>query len=272
MTPVFALLLLLNVPIGTIASPNASAIIVAPAASPSILPVPPSTPTPAPVFTTWMGVSLGQASKDAKMSLGKPREIVPSSIGALWRYDVDNGNATLELVINQDRLLNIAVRVKDGKRSVVADPFGATLGMSAQALQTMRGIPIATYGKGANLAYGDPVGVRWFYTLDAGVVTGIEVSQPIAPPLAPQVISDASHDGSREGKAFLVKAATDIESTNAEYTFLRTLACDAGGTWKPVGQELVSAGGRYYDLMHVSCSTTKVPRDFYFDITQGFGK
>lgn len=273
MTPVFALLLaLLNfATLAPTSSASAPSGVASPAAS-SPLPSPSITPVPAPVITTWMGVTLGEASKDARTMLGKPRDVVPSSIGELWRYSVDNGNATLELVVNQGQILNVAVRVNGGKHSALADPFGASLGMSAQALQALRGVPIATYGSGANLAYGEPIGVRWFYTLDGGLVTGIEVSQPIVPPPAPEVISDATHDGSSEAKAFIVKAATDIESTNAEYTFLRTLKCDAGGTWKPVGQELVAAAGHYYDLLHVACSATNVPRDLFFDITQGFGK
>jgi hypothetical protein len=255
----FALALLLNVPLDgstqSVGSPNSS-----------------PTPAQTPLATSLLNVSLGESARDVRSQLGKPHEIVPSSIGDLWRYDADNGNATLEIVINQDQVLNVAVRVKGGKQSSIADPYGASLGMSAQALASLRGAPIASYDDGASLAYGQPAGVRWFYTLDAGAVTGIQVSMPLPAPDAVQVVSDAQHDGSTEAKAFVVKARTEAATTNAELTFLRSQTCDASGSWQVKGQELVADAGRYFDLFHLMCSATQHPKDFYFDITQSYRK
>ena len=227
--------------------------------------------TPA-VISTWLGVSLGEASKDVRAQLGKPRTVVPSNVGDRWRYDADNGNVTLELVVNQSRVVNIAARVNDGKQSSLADPFGGALGMTTQALQGARGTPIATYDNGGTLAYGDPKGVRWFYSIDNGAVSAIEVSNPLPAVPAAQVTVDAAHDGSTLTKALLVSAPTQTDATNAEMDYLQKLPCGGGGTWQVIGQELVPAGGRYFDLLHVSCSTTKLPRDYYFDITSSFGK
>jgi hypothetical protein len=265
MTPVIAvcLALFVNVPTG---GPAVVALDTAPTASPS------PAATPAPVITSWLGVSLGEASKDVRAQLGKPRQIVPSSVGDLWRYDTDNGNVTLELVINQDQVLNIAARLNDGKHSSLADPFGGEIGMNAQALQTVRGTPIASYDNGANLAYGEAAGVRWFYAMDNGVVSGIEVSKPLPPPPAAQVIADAAHDGSTLDKALVVKAATQTDGTNAEVAFLHKLTCENGGSWQISGEEFIPVAGRFFDLYHVSCSTTKLTHDYYFDITASYGK
>lgn len=274
MTPVLALSFMLVVgagsvglTVGTTAPP--STLVSAPVPSPTVGPT--ATPSPA-VVAAWLGVTLGESSKDVRAQLGRPRQIIPSSVGDLWRYDIDNGNVTLELVLNQDQVLQISARLKDGKQSVLSDPFGASLGMSSQTLQSTRGAPIATYDGGASLAYGDTSGVRWFYGLDNGVVTAIEVSKPMPPPPAAEVMSDPAHDGSTLSKAFLVKASTQTDSTNAEMRFLHQQPCSAGGNWQVAGEELVTAAGHFYDLFHVACSTTKLGRDFYFDVTGSYGK
>jgi hypothetical protein len=235
---------------------------------------PPAAPTatPPPVVTAWLGISLGESPKDVRAQLGKPREIVASSVGDLWRYDIDSGNVTLELVVNNDQVLNIAARVKDGKRSSLVDPFGGALGMTAGALRSLRGAPLASYDDGAHLAYGENSGIRWFYSLDAGAVTGIEVSKPLPARAPAEIITDPAHDGSRIDRAFIVKASTQTDGTNAELAYVHKLQCENSGAWQVTGQELVPAGGRYFDLLHVTCSTTKLPRDLYFDITTSFGK
>ena len=226
-----------------------------------------ASPSASPVISSWLGVTLGEASKDVRSQLGKPREIVASSVGDLWHYDIDNGNATLEVVISQDQVLNITARVKDGKQSSLADPVGGALGMTAQALRSARGVPLATYDNGASIAYGQAAGVRWFYAVDDGVVTGISVSNPLPSPAPAEVLSGSGRDGSRLERALVVKASKAIDATNAEMTFLRKLACSGGGSWRVTGQETVPAGGRYFDLLHVMCST-----DFYFDVASSFGK
>jgi hypothetical protein len=244
-----------------------------PSAAPSsVVPTTQAVATTAPQISSWLGASLGEASKDVRTQLGKPREIIPSNVGDLWRYDIDHGNVTLELVIDQDQVVNIAARLKDGKQSSLADPLGGAIGMSAQALQAARGVPLATYDNGSDLAYGDPTGVRWFYSLDNGAVWSIEISKPLPAPPPAQVIADAAHDGSTLQRALMVKAATDADATNAEMDYLHRLPCESGGAWQVTGQELVPAGGRYYDLLHTACSTTKLTHDFYFDITDSFGK
>jgi len=235
--------------------------------------VPAPVPTASPqVIASWLGVSLGETPKDVRSQLGKPREIVPSSVGDLWHYDVDNGNVTLELVIAQGQVLNIGARIKDGKQSTLADPMGGAMGMSAQALQSARGVPLATYDDGASIAYGEAAGVRWFYSLDGGAVTGIEVSKPLPPAAPAQILVDASHDGSRVDRAMIVKATTQEEATNAELAYLHGLQCDSGGSWQVSGQELVPAGGKFFDLYHTTCTTSKAVRDYYFDVTSSYGK
>jgi hypothetical protein len=234
---------------------------------------PQASPSPTPVVAAWLGVALGDSSKQVRAALGKPLDITATSVGDLWRYDADHGNATLEIIVDQDQVLNIAARAKSGKQSALADPLGGSLGMSAQALQAARGTPIATYDNGDSLAYGDVTGVRWFYTLDSGTVTSIEVSRPLPPPAAPQIEADAYHDGSTITRALLVKADSESDATTGELAYLRKLSCDnGGGAWTLGTQEVVSAGGRFFDLYHVTCSSSKQPHDFYFDVTDSFGK
>lgn len=235
--------------------------------------------TPAPVVASptpaaaWLGLTLGESSKDVRTTLGKPLEILSTSAGDMWRYDFDNHNVGLELLFDQDQLVNIAARVKPAKQSSLADPFGGALGMSATALQTARGAPIATYDSGSSVAYGAPDGVRWFYTIDSGVVSAIEESRPLPPPPPPaQVMADAAHDGSSIAKALVVTAATDADALNAEYVYIRGLECGVSGTWQVTGQNLITQKARYYDQLHAACTTSNIVRDFYFDITTSYGK
>jgi hypothetical protein len=231
-------------------------------------------PSPSPAAAAaWLGLSLGESSRDVRAALGKPVEIVSTSAGDLWRYDYDSHNVGLEVLFDQDQLVNIAARVKPSKRSSLADPLGGALGMSASALATVRGTPIASYDGGASVAYGAPDGVRWFYTFDSGVVSAIEESTPLPPTPPPaQVVADAAHDGSSIVKALVVAATDDAAATNAEYVYLQGLACGTSAHWQVTTQRLIEQGGRYYDQLHAVCSETKAERDFYFDVTASYGK
>lgn len=225
-----------------------------------------------PVPQLWLGLALGESTVNVRATLGKPLAIVPTSAGDLWRYDFDNHNVGLELLFDQDQLVNIAARVKPAKQSSLTDPFGGALGISAAALQTVRGAPIATYDSGSSVAYGASDGVRWFYTIDNGLVSAIEESRPLPPTPPPaQVIADATHDGSSIAKALVVTATTDADAVNAEYVYIRGLECGVSGTWQVTGQNRIAQGGHDYDQLHATCTTSKVVRDFYFDITTSFG-
>lgn len=230
---------------------------------------PPASPPVSPLF---LGIALGDPSKSVSAALGKPKEVLSSSIGDIWRYSADRGNATLDVAIAANTVVDIAARVNDGKQSSLADPLGGALGMTAAALSAARGAPAASLDGGGRLAYADASGGRWVYTIDGGVVTGIELASPVPPPPAAQVIADARHDGSAVDRAILVNAATEADGVQAEMSYLGSLSCDGGGRWQVTGQELVPAGGRYYDLIHTACSVSKHPRDFYFDSTSFYGK
>ena len=266
----FAAFVLYAAPAAGVAQPTPASAVATSAASPAAaVPAPAASPV---ASDAWLGLVLGESSRDVRASLGKPVEIVPTSAGELWRYDYDGRNVGLELLFDQGELVNIAARVKPAKRSSLADPLGGALGMSASALATARGTPIATYDSGASVAYGSADGVRWFYTFDAGVVSAIEESKPLPPtPQPAQVIADSTHDGSSLGKALVVTATDDADATNAEYVYIRGLECGTSGSWQVTTQRLIEQAGKYYDQLHAVCSDTKAERDFYFDITAGYG-
>jgi hypothetical protein len=105
------------------------------------------------------------------------------------------------------------------------------------------------------------------------MVTGIELSQPLATPPPPQVISGTANDGSSMQKPFLIKAANNDDASAAALAFLQSLSCDAtGAKWQPVSDQLLPGGGRFYRVYHVSCTGNKQPHDFYFDVTDAYGK
>jgi hypothetical protein len=104
-------------------------------------------------------------------------------------------------------------------------------------------------------------------------VSAIEESKPLPPTPPPaQVIADATHDGSSIAKALVVTATTDADAVNAEYVYIRGLECGVSGTWQVSGQHPIAQGGHDYDQLHAACTTSKVERDFYFDVTTSFGR
>jgi hypothetical protein len=253
-----------------------------PGDQPSALPsspamaAPAASATPSPAIpaanVSWLGATIGQTPAELRSSLGRPNQIVPTNVGDQWSYSADKGNVALEIIVDQNHVVSITARVNPGRKSTLGDPFGGALGMTASALVAARGTPGATYDNGAEVAYADPTGARWNYNFDSGSVSGISVWAPLPPSTAPQVISDATHDGSTPWKAFMVKAASPADAANAELAYLKSLACDTGGTWQIVTEESVVAGGGFFDLYHVACSTTKSPHDFYFDVSSLHGR
>src|ERR1700687_5599119 len=86
-------------------------------ASPAPLP----TPTPAPIFNVFDGVTLGDAPATVRKNLGKPFEVDPVNIGELWRFNADGGNARLSVVFANGAALSVTLTANANKRTTFAD-------------------------------------------------------------------------------------------------------------------------------------------------------
>ena len=78
--------------------------------------------------------------------------------------------------------------------------------------------------------------------------------------------------GSSPATAIVDPKANETDGVAWEYAYLRAHPCDGDAQWKVRQQALITAGQRAYDRLHVVCPTTKVERDYFFDITSYFGK
>jgi len=80
-------------------------------------------------------------------------------------------------------------------------------------------------------------------------------------------------DGSSIYNAVTIKRAPSLqEGISAEYVFLERKLGQRGVDWKPLGQYLHPANGKYYDIIIVNLIKTNETKFFWFNITDFFGK
>jgi hypothetical protein len=245
-----------------------------PGVLPSPTPIPTPVPSPTPIVNTFANVTLGDLRNVVRKNLGKPREVDPVNIGEMWRYTTDGGKASLSVIFVNDAALSITLSVIGAKKSSIADPYGVTMGMTVDQLTSVRGQPITVSDSG-NRVYGDPSGVRWVYGFDSGLVTDINVSQPVqssATPAPATIDASSGRDGRDFDHAIIVNASSTGSGTDLEYRYIKTLSCNLSGAWNIITQQTVAVGARWYDEFDLTCSSDKTTRALYFDVTSYAGK
>ena len=86
------------------------------------------------------------------------------------------------------------------------------------------------------------------------------------------VLAAAAPDGDSPATAIVDPQTNESDGVKWEYAYLRSHPCDGDTGWKLQQQSLIQVNNRVYDRLHVVCPTSKVERDFYFDITAYFGR
>jgi hypothetical protein len=237
-------------------------------------PTPAPTPTPTPIFNVFDGVMLGDAPATVRKNLGKPFEVDPVNIGEMWLFNADRGNARLSVVFADSAALSITLTANGNKKTTFADPYGVLLGMSVDQLTAMRGQPVTVSDNG-NRAYGDLAAVRWVYGVDGGLITDINVSQPLTPsstqPPSALNLMDG-RDGSSVDRAIVVTAASSAAGAALETRYINGLTCGQAGTWSVVGPATLAVGVKWIDEFDMTCSTDKSTQKLYFDVTSYAGK
>lgn len=241
-------------------------------------PTPAPVPSPTPNFNAFENVTLGDTSAAVRAKLGKPFEVDPVNIGEMWRYYADGGNSRLSVILAAGAVLSVTLSPREAKKSTAADPYGVLLGMSVDQLTSLRGQPITVADNG-NRAYGDLAGVRWVYGFDAGLISDINVSEPLraAPTSASTPAPSAldltdGRDGSSAERAIVVNAASSGAGTSLENRYIKGLTCGLGGTWNVLTQTTVASGARWLDEITLSCPVDNTTQRFYFDVTSYAGK
>ncbi len=78
--------------------------------------------------------------------------------------------------------------------------------------------------------------------------------------------------GDTLSSAILDLQQNETDGVAWEYRYLAFHPCTEVARWQLQKESLLRDGGREYDDLHVLCPATKAERDFYFDITNYFGK
>jgi hypothetical protein len=283
MLPVFALTFLIAAAAPSTGSPIVAAAAASPTPFPFVTPAAlPGAPTPnplavatqTPLVNSFDGVTLGDTRADATKSLGRPSQVVPVNVGEMWTWNTDGGHAVLAIVFANDSALSVTLSPNGTKKSALQDPYGVSLGMTVDQVTSLRGQPVTVADNG-NRVYGNLAGVRWVYGFDSGVLTDIDLTQPVqslATPTPALLDSSGGRNGSTMLKAVIVKAASSSAGLDLEYSYIKGLTCGQGSSWNIVTQTTVAAGEKWYDEFDVVCASDKSTDVIYFDVSAFAGK
>jgi len=262
----------------------------APAASPASIASPSSSHPTAAMAVVWQNVTLGEPTSDVLARLGAPTSRRKAIMGTyLLDYEALGGAGTLSLTDGGGVVTGIRLIAADPSNLHLppADPFGVSLGDSADRLTELRGQPQRYDDEGDGeftSYYGKASEVRWAYGLRNGVIfsigvisayrivraSGAAVSVPT--PRPSNAPSPPPPDASAFDRAVRVTADDLDADPQFEYTFVRRIACGAGDRWSPSGQTFINAHKRNYLRIDAVCPSTGELRSFYFDITAVFGR
>jgi len=149
------------------------------------------------------------------------------------------------------------VRLGDTSDSVTARHLEAHSGVDDRGQATLVGHVSTSVGFGYTFAGGRVAYIQW----------GTNATGSL-----PELAALALPAGDSPATAILVVAKNESDGVSWEYRFLGFHPCDGDTGWKLSQQSLRHDGTRSYDVLPVTCPTTKAERDFYFDITSYFGK
>jgi hypothetical protein len=235
--------------------------------------------SPAPQ-ATWNSITLGAPASTLRPVLGDPLRILLFKDGTrrVARYWIPGANSTYAIVIEErGYVTGFDIFADTAPTSILEnvppDPLGIRLGdafenVKAPDIPLRRGVdengaPILTgrFSPAVGMVYSfqdNRVGrIEWATALPAG-----------KPELSP--LTDPG--GEATSSAILDMQKNEIDGVDWEYRYISFHPCTDTVRWKLQSQSLLSQNGRAFDKLHVVCPPTKAERDFYFDITNYFGK
>lgn len=229
---------------------------------------------------SWNNVALGAPVSSLRPLVGDPLRVVVSPDGAtrIGRYWLAGLSSTVFLVVEKRGYIQaFSATTKDvsagGFESVPPDPSGVRLGDTLESVEKLHpefhaeaaddGSP-QLIGEVANPTGGVA------YEFQGGRVRSFQWG--ILDPGLPELPALADPPGDSIATAVLVLQKTESQGTNWETLYLGYHRCDGRTRWNLAQQTTVRENGHVYDRLRVSCPSTKTERDFYFDITDYFGK
>ncbi len=269
-------------------APPALALAVAFLLAPS--PVPSSSSPPSAPAGVWQGVTLGEPIASAVARLGPPLSRRKAIMGTyIYEYRALDGEGTLTITAGAETVTGIRLSADDPSavRPPVVDPFGVTIGDSADRLTELRGLPQRYDDEGDGeftSYYGKPSEVRWTYGLRDGRVasigviaayrivraTGAVVSVPT--PRPSNAPTPQPPDASGLERAIKVTPEELDKDPQFEYTYVRAMPCGTDDRWSPMSETILNEHRRNYSRIDAVCPSTGQTKSFYFDITAVFGR
>jgi len=229
---------------------------------------------------TWHGITLGAPAAPLRTVLGDPLRVIAFDNAArdVARYWLPGSNSTYVLVVEERGYVVSFHTFTDETPSapietVPPDPFGVRLGQTLESVKAAH----PQFRDGVDES-GDPfllgrlsstTGVEYSFENDRVRSFQWAMSAPIEKPeLAPLL----GASGDAFSSAILDMQQNERDGVDWEYRYLAFHPCTQTARWKLERQSLLRNDGREYDRLHVVCPATQAEHDFYFDITNYFGK
>jgi hypothetical protein len=232
----------------------------------------------APANIVWNGVQLGVAVSTLRDTLGDPLTITPDPTEPEARYWIPGSDSTFFLILEERGYVRgIDVFVEATPTAPVAnvppDPSGVHLGDTMQTVKQLH----PNFSTGSD--HGQPVifgtgplpNSIVVYEFAGGRVHSFDWQMKL-PAGAPELPPISEPDGSSVANAILDVQANESAGEHWEDLFIADQQCDTQAQWQENGQGIFWSQGHPFDIDHVVCPTTKVKRDFYFDISNFFGR
>jgi hypothetical protein len=233
----------------------------------------------APSRVVWNGVELGVAVSGLRYALGDPLSITPDPTEPEARYWIPGSDSTFFLVLEERGYVRgIDAFVEATPTAPVAnvppDPSGVHLGDTMQTVKQLH----PNFSTGSD--HGQPVifgtgplpNSIVVYEFDQGHVHSFDWQMKL-PAGAPTLPPISESDGTSIANAILDVQANESFGMHWEDLFIAYQPpCDTQTQWQRTGQGIVWNQGHPFDVDHVVCPTTKTKRDFYFDISNFFGR
>lgn len=229
---------------------------------------------------TWHNVTLGEPASALRAALGDPLRVIAfdKDDTRVARYWLPGVKATYFLVIeHRGYVQGFDIFTESAPSNVLAavapDPSGIQLGDTLDAVkakhagfeqgrdpdgsETLSG-KVST---GAGASYGFKNGrvfrIHW--------LTGIAANAPKLPPITTPI-------GDAFSTAISDMQTSEFDGVSWEYSYVAFHPCAPNANWQIKNQSLRKNGNRAFDVLHVKCPSTNAERDFYFDISNYFGK
>ncbi|HEY8313787.1 MAG TPA: hypothetical protein VIG51_06395 [Candidatus Baltobacteraceae bacterium] len=233
--------------------------------------------TSAPQQPTFAGVMLGETVQQLVIERGDPLSTSNQGGVAEYVYFTPTGNSIEFVGVERGNVASVEVRPSPvGDQLTKGDDpsaLGVHFGDTAKELLAIGKDRFISAGSAGDGTFRGDDGLEYTFGMTAAKVTTILARLPKdrLDVLPAYTSAPTLHGGASYADALVVKAANEDVGVRSEYAYIMMHPC-AGGRWKTTHQTLDKHDGVFYDKLSAQCDAGKGNRDFYFNISDYFGK